>query len=92
MANKKEEKQSTEVTVTDTSGTNVKFDLSTASETVKGLYMRALKLKQHQVDLETRLVENHILINDYVAKIVDAQAMESNKEKSNDEDDKEVAK
>ena len=37
---------------------------------VQGLYSRALELKQQQVKIETKLVENHILINDYVAKIM----------------------
>ncbi len=68
---KKKKDNAIPVTITTDNGTAFDLDLATASEVVKGLYTRALELKQGQVQLETRLVENNILINDYINKIVE---------------------
>ena len=68
------------VKITTDEGLSYDIDLAKSSEVVRGLYTRALELKQKQVRLETQLVENNILINDYVNRIVDL-----NKEEKKDE-------
>tara|TARA_A100001391_G_scaffold339_3_gene807 strand:+ start:7499 stop:7771 length:273 start_codon:yes stop_codon:yes gene_type:complete len=68
--NKNKEVKTLDVTVTNDQGEQATFDLNESSAVVQGLYSRALELKQQQVKIETKLVENHILINDYVAKIM----------------------
>ena len=68
------------VKITTDEGQSYDIDLAKSSEIVRGLYTRALELKQKQVRLETQLVENNILINDYVNRIV-----ELNKEGNKDE-------
>tara|TARA_R100001510_G_scaffold57757_1_gene67518 strand:+ start:8389 stop:8658 length:270 start_codon:yes stop_codon:yes gene_type:complete len=71
MSKKKDKEVKTlDVTVTNDQGEQATFDLNESSGVVQGLYSRALELKQQQVKIETKLVENHILINDYVAKIM----------------------
>ena len=70
MSKKNKEVKTLDVTVTNDQGEQATFDLNESSGVVQGLYSRALELKQQQVKIETKLVENHILINDYVAKIM----------------------
>ena len=79
MSDKKEKKKtdiveqskSVMVNITTDEGKSFELDLSEASDIVRGLYTRALELKQKQVRLETQLVENNILINDYINRIVE---------------------
>ena len=71
------------VKITTDEGVSHDVDLAKSSEIVRGLYTRALELKKNQVRLETNLVENNILINDYVNRIV-----ELNKEENKDDGEK----
>lgn len=75
---KEVQNKSLDVTVTNDMGEKATFDLEKSSSIVQGLYSRALELKQAQVRLETNLVENHILINDYVAKIMEELKKDNN--------------
>ena len=79
---KKKDKETLDVTVTNDAGENMTFDLNESDSVVQGLYRRALDLKQQQVNLETKLVENHILINDYVSRIM--QLVEKDKDEKNE--------
>ena len=72
--------ESVMVNITTDSGESHDIDLSKSSDTIRGLYTRALELKQGQVRLETRLVENNILINDYVNRIVELNKAENKDE------------
>tara|TARA_R100001015_G_C4633422_1_gene198341 strand:- start:4133 stop:4411 length:279 start_codon:yes stop_codon:yes gene_type:complete len=92
MSDKKEKKKtdiveqnkSVMVNITTDEGKSLQLDLSKSSDIVRGLYTRALELKREQVRLETSLVENNILINDYINRIVDI-----NEEKKDDGESKE---
>ena len=83
---KEVQNKSLDVTVTNDMGEKATFDLEKSSSIVQGLYSRALELKQAQVRLETNLVENHILINDYVAKIMEELKDNNDDEKTSTEE------
>lgn len=66
-----QEKNSNLITLTNDSGTNIQFDPDKASPEARGLYARALELKRNQVQIETALVENNILLNDYITRLME---------------------